>query len=276
MRISLPLPLLLRLRQARYFPAEVWDWLRGRRDPLLPPRWLRFVGGGDFTAVGDRFLHHFQTLAKLRPEEDVLDVGCGVGRIALALTRYLKPPGSYRGFDIVPEGIRWCQGHITPRCPHFQFQHVDVKNAAYNSGGRMSARDFVFPYCDASVDFVFLASVFTHMQPFEMSRYLREVRRVLRPAGRCFATFFILNQESRQLMVEVGSLYHFGHDAGGCFTTSPDRPEAAIAYDENELRQHLTKAGMKLDAFYPGGWCGRERAVDGQDIVLVRPAEPDA
>ncbi len=272
MRIAIPLPLLLRFRQARYMPAEAWDWLRGRRNPLLPPRWLRFVGGGDFATVGERFLQHFQRLAKLQPDEDVLDVGCGVGRIALALTTYLKPPGKYSGFDIVPEGIRWCQRHITPQFPHFQFQHADIHNAAYNPRGTARAESFAFPYGDASFDFVFLASVFTHMLPGGMRRYLQEVRRVLRPDGKCLATFFVLNSESRRLMAGTGSQFHFGHDLGGCFTVSPNRPEAAIAYEEDRLRVQILEAGLNLNAFYPGGWCGRERAMDGQDIVLLSAA----
>ena len=55
LRRWLPLPWLLRARRLWYWPAEVRDRLRGR-DPALPPRWLRFVGGGDFVAVGERFL----------------------------------------------------------------------------------------------------------------------------------------------------------------------------------------------------------------------------
>jgi ubiquinone/menaquinone biosynthesis C-methylase UbiE len=271
MRLSVPVPLKMQLQKFRFLPHEAWDWMCGRHNPLLPPRWLRFVGGGDFMAVGERFAEHFRRLANLRPDEHVLDVGCGVGRIALALTNYLQPPGSYDGFDIVPAGIDWCRRAITARFPHFTFQHADVYNAAYNPNGRCQASSFGFPYGDATFDFVFMTSVFTHMLPDDMCHYLHEARRVLRPEGRCMATFFLLDVEARRLMNSERSLYDFRHDAGGYFTTSPDRPEAAIAYDKETLLSHLRRAGLRLDAHYAGGWCGREGAMEGQDIVLASP-----
>ena len=47
----------------------------------LPPWWLRDVGGGDFKAAGQEFLRLFIELAGLQPDERVLDIGCGSGRI---------------------------------------------------------------------------------------------------------------------------------------------------------------------------------------------------
>lgn len=272
MRPRVPLPVLMRLRQARYLPAEWWDRLRGRHNPLIPPRWLRFVGGGEFGTVGRRFLDHFQRLAGLRSDEQVLDVGCGVGRIAAALTEFLKPPGSYCGIEIVRAGIEWCRRALTARHPHFQFEHADLFNAAYNPRGSQSATTFVFPYADGAFDFVFLTSVFTHMLPKEMCHYLVEIRRVLRPTGRCLATFFILDAVARARMAEPPSLYNFAHDAGGFYSTSPACPEAAVAYDEAVLRSHVENAGFQVQASYRGGWCGREMAMDGQDILVLVPS----
>jgi hypothetical protein len=49
---------------------------------LLPPKALR-RGGGDFVEVGQEFLRHFVKIGRLQPDEDVLDMGCGVGRIII-------------------------------------------------------------------------------------------------------------------------------------------------------------------------------------------------
>ena len=97
------------------------------------------------------------------------------GRIALALTEYLAPSARYEGFDVVEAGITWCRDEITPRYPNFRFTHVDLYNRSYNPGGRVHAAEMRFPYGDEQFDFVYLTSVFTHMLPADVERYLGEV-----------------------------------------------------------------------------------------------------
>src|SRR5690348_9362847 len=45
--------------------------------------------------------------AGLQPDHSVLDLGCGIGRLALPLTQYLSEQGYYRGIDINLSGIAW-------------------------------------------------------------------------------------------------------------------------------------------------------------------------
>jgi SAM-dependent methyltransferase len=87
------------------------DRLSGRSGRLVPPRRLQFVGEGDFVGIGDEFLSHLVSLCGLRPEDRVLDVGCGVGRLARPLAGYLSLDGAYAGFDVSAAGIRWCTQH---------------------------------------------------------------------------------------------------------------------------------------------------------------------
>src|SRR5688572_13819673 len=79
-----------------------------KSNPMIPPRGLDFVGGGNFEGIGKGFLHYFTELGGLQPEEKVLDVGCGIGRMAIPLTGYLSKTSEYHGFDIVKAGITWC------------------------------------------------------------------------------------------------------------------------------------------------------------------------
>jgi SAM-dependent methyltransferase len=270
LRRCLPLPWLLRARRLCYLPLEVGERLLGRRDPSLPPRWLRFVGGGDFTTIGARFLAHFRRLARLAPDEDVLDVGCGVGRIARALAGYLGPGGSYEGFDVIADAVRWCRASVAPLHPRFRFRHADVRNGGYNPRGRRPAAEFVFPYADASFDFVCAASLFTHLLPAEVAHYLREIRRVLRPGGRCLATAFVLNAESLALTAGPRALLRFPHEGPGYRCARLDHPEDAIAYHEEDLRRLFGQAGLVIrEPIHAGGWCGREGALEGQDLVLA-------
>ena len=239
---------------------------------LVPPSELQlFIGGGDFVLIGNEFLNYFVTLGGLQQNVRVLDVGCGVGRMAVPLTRYLAPAGSYEGFDIYKEGIVWCQTKISRHYPNFQFRFVDVVNPVYNPTGSLNAVTFDFPYKDASFDFIFLTSVFTHMLPAEMEHYIGEISRVLKPGGRALITFFILCDESLTSMTAGLSHLDFKYDLGGCRTTNAEAPEAAVAYDEGVLRESLFRRGLKIiEPIHRGSWSGRSDFVSYQDIVLLR------
>ena len=93
------------------------------------------VGSGDFKAVGLQFRSYFTEFGGLRPDDRVLDVGCGIGRMAVPLTSFLSSKGRYEGFEIVREGVAWCQKNISARFPNFVFRHADIRNNAYNAKG---------------------------------------------------------------------------------------------------------------------------------------------
>jgi hypothetical protein len=50
---------------------------------LTPLPEADFAGGGDREEIGKEVLHHLDKLDGLKPDDHVLDVGCGDGRIAL-------------------------------------------------------------------------------------------------------------------------------------------------------------------------------------------------
>ena len=83
----------LAIRRVAYFPLDAIDFLAGRRDPLIPPRGLWFVGGGGFR--DNQFLNSFIKYCDLKPEHRILDVGCGIGKQAVPLTQFLGPTGTY-------------------------------------------------------------------------------------------------------------------------------------------------------------------------------------
>jgi len=256
---------------------RVWLNAFGGLNDLLAPRhemlpWKaygRSIGGGDFERVGSKYLERFVELGGLEPDQRVLDVGCGVGRMAVPLTSYLSERGTYRGFDVVERSIRWCDRRITSQHGNFRFDHVDVFNEHYNPGGKLRANDFDFPYPDGSFDFTFLISVFTHLLPADMKNYLSEVARVLAPGGRCFITYTLLNDEALSLIETGQSHLPLVHEMDGYRTTEPDEPETSVAFHESDVRALYIEHGLEIiEPIRYGSWSGR-KSDSHQDVVVA-------
>ena len=245
---------------------DVLLWLAGNRDRELPPMRLRFVGAGDFRAVGDE-LRDLLVRFGLKPNDRVLDIGSGVGRVAIPLTRYLNAGGTYDGFDIVRRGVAWCRRHITPRFPNFRFHHVKVRSSEYGERGT-SASGFCFAFEDSSFDFSFATSLFTHLVLAETRQYLRESARVLASGGLLLATFFLLNDHSREVLPRLDWHYRFPVDLPPLRLADADNPAVGVAIDEAVLIDLIREAGFASYEIHYGQWAARPGGVTFQDLVL--------
>src|ERR1700730_383488 len=106
-----------------------------RRPPMPPDSLLASVGGGDYWYVGERAFSLLKKLARLRSSDRVLDVGCGIGRLAWPLERKLNRSGSYDGLDVVKAYTDWCVRSLGMDPVRFRFHHADIRNASYNPNG---------------------------------------------------------------------------------------------------------------------------------------------
>lgn len=260
-----------------YSWLDLADRLRGKTDPSIPSRAQAFIygfAGGElrrhYEASGQQFLAYFKEFGLLQPNHTVLEIGCGIGRMALVLTQYLSADGHYVGMDIVPDGIAWCQQHITPEHPNFLFQRIDIYNKMYNPKGQGEAATYRFPFEAESYDFVFLVSVFTHMLPAELENYLAEIARLLKAGGRCLITYFLLNDESRRLVEAGSNNIPMDYRSEAYWARNRHVPEEAIAFDEAHIRGLYAKYGLRIeDPIRYGVWSGRTGVVDWQDIVIA-------
>jgi ubiquinone/menaquinone biosynthesis C-methylase UbiE len=235
---------------------------------MTPPKGLIFIGSGDFKKQGEIFLKLFTELGGLKPQDRVLDIGSGIGRMAVPLTGYLSEKGSYEGFDIMRIGVNWCRKYITSRYPNFRFTHVPLVNSLYSNTGE-SADQFHYPYPENSFDFVFLTSVFTHMLPADVAQYIKEIARVLAPGGKCFATFFILDKSSLEFMSRQEAPF-FPFEYENYYLHNQKVPEANVGFKRSFVDQMLLNSKLSLYLFKPGFWCGRPKAesTDFQDILV--------
>jgi SAM-dependent methyltransferase len=268
---ALPRQLRLILRKMYLAPVDLADRLLGRHDPGLPPKADIFTGGVvDFAASGRRTLEIIRGITDVNPSSHILDVGCGIGRFAIAMPDFLDANGGYEGLDIVPEGIEWCKQHIVGPYDNINFTLADVYNKEYNPKGSRQPADYQFPYEDETFDVVVLLSVFTHMLPIDVDRYVGEIARVLKREGRICASYYIIMPESLQLMTSGRGFMLFKHNLGSHWIQSTKIPELAVAYDESYLRGIYSNHGLSDPPdIYFGSWCGRSTGLDTQDVVVA-------
>jgi ubiquinone/menaquinone biosynthesis C-methylase UbiE len=268
---------LLRLgRRLMYLSLSPFDYasrlINGKTD--LPPLHLRREVGPlrTFETGGAEFLSYLRLLVQMRPNDRVLDIGCGCGLMALYLKDCLDEQGSYFGVDVHQPSINWCRRHISSKHQNFRFHHIDVKSLAYNAGGVHEGGSFVFPYDSKSFDVVLLKSVLTHIRPAEVENYLLEVARLLKDNGRCLATFFLLTQEQEALPEGPATLrFSFGTEEWRY--VYEHSPESATAYAESYVLSLLSKYGLRLRGpIHYGQWRGRKDGLSFQDVLIIEKA----
>lgn len=215
-----------------------------------------------------------ESMCGLRPNHTLLDVGCGSGRVALALVDYLSPEGGYVGFDVSSRAIAWCQQNIESRYPNFRFQHVDALSPAYNPGGRLAPEATVFPCDDASIDIVLLSSVFTHLLPSAMEAYARETARVLRPGGRCLISYFLMDAEAEEAVAAGSTIFDFRYRIGPAITFAPANPTEGVAYTEDFAFGVLRNADLEIEQVRRGTWRSvRSYEVEHDWLAARKPSD---
>jgi SAM-dependent methyltransferase len=222
----------------------------------VPPPFLRYrVDGsvrlGHFLAVGERVVLDMESalatvgrdLASFR---DVLDFGCGCGRILRFLRGRAAPGARLRGTDIDRPAIAWCREHL----PYASF--------ATNDGlPPLDAPDGAF-------DLVYAISVFTHLDADRQRAWAAELARITRPGGVVLLTLHgpscadRLGPESRDQLGDQGFLFAQADSIRGLF---PEWYQAS--YQTAEHARVTLGAAFDFLGHIPRGICGF------QDVVLL-------
>lgn len=250
----------------------------GSIDLPRPPAGIHDVGDGDFDAIGQEFLWNLVTHAGLEPNHRVLDIGCGVGRLAIPLIAFLDPTrGRYVGFDVAAEAIWWCQGTIASRHSNFSFRTVDLLHVLYNPDGKLAPQSVEFPVEACSIDRAAAISVFTHLPPNVTAHYLRQVRRCLVPDGRFFCTAFFLDDGVRQRLSAGKCRIPFRADEPAFWQEGHmEYPGAAVAIEVEWFLAMARREGLELARpVIHGHWPDDTGGEGFQDMCVLKPSRSD-
>lgn len=218
-------------------------------------------GGRRWISAGQMLRRAFIEDMGLKPGDRVLEVGCGGGRQALALSDYLEP-GGYVGLDIDELSIRACRAQ--PVLDEFEFVVADVENEVYNPAGGTSGSEYRFPFEDDSFDFVFAASVYTHLLEDDCANYAREMMRVLRPGGTAAVSIFL------QTTPVPGQAFSFEGRAGAAYLEYPEIPTKVVGYELAAFEQWFSGAAEVKGLLGLWRHDGKPDVRLWQDWVVVR------
>lgn len=224
--------------------------------------------------------HYAQILIdqNLPKDAQVLDLGCGYGRIAMALAPRLGREMRYVGLDPNEEGVNWAQRNITPHFPNVIFGGIDVRSQPYNPSGNLMGSGFRFPFADESLDLVFMISVLTHVDMPTVENYVLEASRTLKPNGRLVATMFLIDPEVDRLLSDGKGTFTMAVPFGASRVEVAANPELAIAHPRKAVLEIIQRAGFVESEFRDGYWCGRASAtpMDFQDLVVASRSKGQA
>jgi SAM-dependent methyltransferase len=240
----------------------------------IPSKELRFMGDDElsFLAIGDGLVKSIKTLSGFKSDAAIVDVGSGYGRLAHALLRS-NFCGTYHGLEILKPHNDWAQENLGNE--KFRFSHLDIRNSRYNPGGSVRAEDVKLQSYAERSDLIVLTSVFTHMYEAEIENYLTCFREMLHPSGRIVCSFFLLNAERHNAMVEGTAKLPlpFRLSPVAWYHNASD-PLHAIAFEQAWVEGLIQRKGFTVESISYGHWCdghiGPEQQY--QDFVVLKCA----
>jgi SAM-dependent methyltransferase len=234
--------------QDLYVVPKLSDNHRENDDHTFPvppkPLWLHYGATADeYLALGEAHVSTMISIANtsgfaLREGNRVLDFGCGAGRMIRWLHKFAGRCEIW-GVDINARCIKWCQQNLSP-----PFKFATITTAPH------------LPFEDGYFDFIYCASVFTHIDDLA-DAWLLELKRVTVPGGRIFITVhdkhtadLIMNHPEecrnhahridwfRSLLKSYDKKTNFTKFGYDMFSIYPGGPQSQVFYDMDFLRRH--------------------------------------
>jgi SAM-dependent methyltransferase len=153
--------------------AQVWD-RASQTETAARTSVCGTADASEWARSGEATAGDVRDLAAVTTGDDVLEIGCGAGRV---------------GRFLAPHCRHWTGGDVSQNMLRFAAESLaDLPNV---STVPLNGYDLT-GIGDRSLDVVYCTGVFMHLDEWERFRYVQDARRVLRPGGRLYVDNFIL------------------------------------------------------------------------------------
>ena len=234
------------------------------------------IGGGDPERIASETLAVLDRYLDLKAHHSILDVGCGCGRIATALTQHVGPMTNYVGVDIIPVLIQFGRKVISPRYPNFKFMLLDESNKTYDplrsKGHRCDIAKLSEARPPGSVDLAISISLFTHLDYAPALDILTAISRMLVHGGHAFITLFVLDAEAWDGIGGNRTGFRFRHrtPSGKLRSDKWADPTHSVGYGMDRLEELVHSAGLKIEQWIRGYWSQGHSGETFQDVLILR------
>jgi cyclopropane fatty-acyl-phospholipid synthase-like methyltransferase len=224
---------------------------------ILPPRTMRWCGAplqddSRYVASAEAALEKLQREAGLSEGHCLVDIGCGQGRLAIAVLRK-RLSVNYVGLDIHGPSIAWCRQYLEPQGANTRFIQIDCYNERYNPAGTPLRAGYRFPLPEQSADVANLYSVFSHLTEEDAGVYLEAIAALLKKGGTVFLTAFTENNVPAYSINPPG--YVFAEICG---------PLHVVRYEASHFEGMLVRCGLDPKSIDHGV------ELDGQTAIIAK------
>jgi hypothetical protein len=130
--------------------------------------------------------------------------------------------------------VEWSRRHLSAVDPNFQFIHHDVYERGFNPAGHPLVHSQPLPGCEGSASLIIAWSFFTHQAQGDITYYLDQCARILRPGSLIRSTWFLFDKPCFPMMPTFQNALYI----------NAENPTNAVIVDRNWLTETLRSVGL--------------------------------